>query len=695
MLGNRRHARYVAALHGFFLLLLTLLFEIPGVFARIALVRGLFGFGSFFGQLTTALANLQRSLTNQQPIEPTIAALSGPFALLNLLAAPLGQLVGWGPLVFALLTAVFLPGGFLLTRWALGARKPSTRERQVMYEALSEATKDKPATKGPSAFYVLDNQTPLAYTIGTTLYINSGLLSEQRNRNFLHGLLAHELGHRNSYDGQLILALRRLVLPPIYYISRSLGTVAPGTLVYSIGAGNASGCLAGAFVFVLSAFLSLAGGGFGAWLLTPLWQAYWRKREYAADQFAQELGADGPLQEFLQQHTVQDVATPYYLSAAPSNELRLDRLQYGPERSSSMPWPKRETLTLAVFGVLACVAIVIGPPMWSRFAYRRQLAAYPRLIQGAWQRSDVRNESVIYYFGPNNQMSVSNTSGYTAYGTYTFGESNTDLIMNLSDGQPQSYFIAFPDGQLALTSYSGGSQYRMELTRTTAPPQAMVFPTAMAAPSCVEQETEIQQQILGTWRQVVPADQSHVVLTFAPGCQFLPSYWSEGTTYYFETETRLIIRHPPNMPNEPDQAYDVSINGNQMTFKVVGSGGAFYVYERQQNGQSNGTTQASIAAQAGLEQGSLVNGIIGQWRLIPDNHLWVFEANGQYAVLLVSRNVTIQEGSYSFSQPNVLRLVPANGMSGADYYVEIIGSRMRLQDMQNSSSAQEFERVEH
>ncbi len=694
MLGNRRHARYVVALHGFFLLLLTLLFEIPGVFARIALVRGLFGFGSFFGQLTTALANLQRSLTNQQPIEPTIAVVSGPFALLNLLAAPLGQLIGWGPLVFALLTAVFLPGGFLLTRWALGARKPSTRERQVMYEALSEATKDKPTTKGPSAFYVLDNQSPLAYTIGTTLYINSGLLSEQRNRNFLLGLLAHELGHRNSYDGQLILALRRLVLPPIYYISRSLGTVAPGTLVYSIGAGNASGCLAGAFVFVLSAFLSLAGGGFGAWLLTPLWQAYWRKREYAADQFAQELGADEPLQEFLQQHAVQDVATPYYLSAAPSNELRLDRLQHGPERTSSMPWPKREAVTLAVVGVLSCVAIVIGPPYWSRFTYQRQVAAYPRRIQGAWLQSDARSERVTYYFGPNNQMSVSTMSGAATYGTYRFGADNSNLIMHWPGGQTQSYFIAFPNGQLELSSWAGGSRHSITLAPTTPPAHAMAFPTT-APVTCVEAGVEVQQLILGTWRQVSPADQSHIVLTFAPGCRFVPSYWSEESTYTFEMGNRLIIRHPPNLPNEPDQAYDVTINGNQMTFKVVGAPGTFYVYERQQTGQANSNPQVASPAEAQLGQSSLVNDIIGHWRLIPDNHLWVFEANGQYAVLLVSRNITLQQGSYRVSQPNVLRLVPSDGTAVPDYAVEITGSRMRLQDMQNSSSTQEFERIDH
>ncbi len=133
MPGPIRRGVPSAALHGFFLLLLTVLLELPGVYARIALVHGVFGIGAFFSRVALALSTLQGTRTDQSPITATPDLTSGPVGLFNLLASPLAQLLGWGPLVFAVLTAVFLPGGFLLTRWALGARKPSTRERAVMY----------------------------------------------------------------------------------------------------------------------------------------------------------------------------------------------------------------------------------------------------------------------------------------------------------------------------------------------------------------------------------------------------------------------------------------------------------------------------------------------------------------------------------------------------------------------------------
>lgn len=353
---STQHPARSGSTYGIVLFLLTCLIELIGVWPRYLLVRAIFW---PFSVLTTGIAIFRNIplVTEQQLVAPVRPGFGFQLLMfLNSLAVPLAHLVAWGPLVFALLTLLFLPGGFLLTRFTLGARKPSIREKELIYATLDEAIQADPTVRAPSAFYIIDNFDPNAYTIGTTLYLHSGLLSEQTSGIHRLGVIAHHLGHRNSLDGRLTLALRRLVIYPVYFLSRSLGTVAPGSFVYSIGRGDAKGCLAGTLVLFVSLFLALAGGGLGTLLLNPVWAAYWRKREFVADQFAQHLQLGGPLLEYLKQHTLQDTATPFFLNPTPSNELRIDRLLHGPDTPSTMPLPQRETRVL--FGGLGVVTLV-------------------------------------------------------------------------------------------------------------------------------------------------------------------------------------------------------------------------------------------------------------------------------------------------------------------------------------------------
>ncbi len=145
-------------------------------------------------------------------------------------------------------------------------------------------------------------------------------------------MLAHNLGHLNTLDGRLTIALRRLVLPPVYIVSKNAGLVAPGaSQIGGVVAGAAGGCLVNGIVWLISLLLSLAGGGFGVMLLSPLWTPYWRLRDYEADQFAARLGQGANLIEYLKNHQVLDVPVPYIGPVQPYSELRIDHLMQGGE----------------------------------------------------------------------------------------------------------------------------------------------------------------------------------------------------------------------------------------------------------------------------------------------------------------------------------------------------------------------------
>jgi len=316
-------------------------------------------------------------------------------------------------------------------------------------------------------------------------------------------------------DGQLVLALRRLVLPPIYFLSRSLGTVAPGTLVYSVGSGNVSGCLASGLVLFLSFFLSLAGGGFGLWLLNPLWVAYWRQREFVADDYAKQLELSGPLRAFLEQHKVQDVAAPYFLSEAPSSELRIDRLDHGPETKGAMPWPKRETTVL--FGSLA-VLLLVG---FFSFGGRGVLGLTPK-PDGEWDLSkfalgDRPPDTPASAYGTfhltlkgGQAQAFSRNNGYGAQkvGTYHYLDPNTiEFDWTYSDqGMPYNMNGQYTFSKQKVNLFLRGSYEQFEFA-----PYSAITPTSVPTNSPSQTSTQTQESL-----QVVPTTTLPQTSTQAP-----------------------------------------------------------------------------------------------------------------------------------------------------------------------------------
>jgi Zn-dependent protease with chaperone function len=156
----------------------------------------------------------------------------------------------------------------------------SSHEREAVDAALELLRCHQPRLDHRSHVYVLDDPLPDAAVRGRALILTRALIESES----LPAVLAHELAHAGSLDGRLTEALRRLVLcaDPLGPPRRRGGP--PLAPEFEPGPERSlpwSG---------LRLVCRLAGGGVAEQLLAPLWSAYWRSREYAADAYAARLG---------------------------------------------------------------------------------------------------------------------------------------------------------------------------------------------------------------------------------------------------------------------------------------------------------------------------------------------------------------------------------------------------------------------
>lgn len=218
-------------------------------------------------------------------------------------------------------------GGGTLTRFVLGAREPSTREKESIHVALKQIIDDGPDnTTGFSDIFIIDSPFDQVNLIGTTLYISSGAVQSEN----LLILLAHEIGHLNQGDGALILALRRLVFPLFQIFiggirDFSTNSTNKKSIPKDFNAIEIYYFLINKIIFL---WLATLGGGLGVWLLGLPWADYFRSRDYEADKFVARLGWGDQLIEYLEQGKFYDTSVPYMLGWRPANELRIDRLQH-------------------------------------------------------------------------------------------------------------------------------------------------------------------------------------------------------------------------------------------------------------------------------------------------------------------------------------------------------------------------------
>jgi Zn-dependent protease with chaperone function len=170
----------------------------------------------------------------------------------------------------------------------LGARRPTQTELDVYHDAIDTLKVRDTAIRLPKHLYVLDQNDLNACVIADTLIVNRELL----NTGYAEAIIAHELGHLNSMDTRVTVAVNRL------------GSLARGTQPLRqartdmIAKGQSLGCIAGTVMLIIR----LCAGALPTAIMAPAWAAWWRHREYAADEFAAHLGQAEHLANLLEVH---------------------------------------------------------------------------------------------------------------------------------------------------------------------------------------------------------------------------------------------------------------------------------------------------------------------------------------------------------------------------------------------------------
>jgi len=228
---------------------------------------------------------------------------------------PIATLAGWGPLAWSLIALAVPAVSGWWWRQREGGRAPSERERRAFEDALADL-KPPPGQKlpVPRSWFVLDEDDPGAAVCADTLMLTRGMIDHPS----LPAVLAHELGHLATLDGPLTAALNRLVL------------WTPRDRPYQ---------RRGAIRALFAAIAWLIRGGLGLRILGPAWAAWWRKREYKADDYAASLGKAAQLALFLDTHALlNDRPVPFmWLSehTHPPTEHRIERLHKHAKRAKT------------------------------------------------------------------------------------------------------------------------------------------------------------------------------------------------------------------------------------------------------------------------------------------------------------------------------------------------------------------------
>jgi hypothetical protein len=308
------------------LYLLTLSIE-----CSLALIRAIvFGFlmsllfSSFVAASSLLIAPSALTYTDGRGLSALLAATIGSGGVGFLF----GVLIAYTPIVLSVATWIgMIPGGNIVTRWALNAREPSRREFQKIQDELEVIEARCENFKEPTNFFIIDEVIPNAYIVGSTLYLTKDLV----RGDYLLPVLAQALGYVHTGDGLRLLALRRLVLPPFYWLSREKQTE---TLTKAVGIASQAERLldirmsmkVAASGAITTFVLACIGGGIGVLLLSMFWESYWSHADYAADDFAGQCGLAEELVDYLDTYNAFVFPIPYQMNTRPPIELRRDNL---------------------------------------------------------------------------------------------------------------------------------------------------------------------------------------------------------------------------------------------------------------------------------------------------------------------------------------------------------------------------------
>jgi hypothetical protein len=200
---------------------------------------------------------------------------------------------------------------------SLGARQPTQAELHVYNDAITNLGVIDSGIRLPRHLYVLDQTDLNACVIADTLIVNRELL----NTGYAEAVIAHELGHLNSIDTRVSTAVNRLgslarASQPVREVRADL-----------IAKGQSLGCIAGPIVLIIR----LCSGALPTAIMAPAWAAWWRQREYIADDYAAKLGQAEHLANLLEVHgLIYDTPIRRVWATThthPPVALRIDRLR--------------------------------------------------------------------------------------------------------------------------------------------------------------------------------------------------------------------------------------------------------------------------------------------------------------------------------------------------------------------------------
>ena len=228
--------------------------------------------------------------------------------------------IGYTPLALSLASLIRPVGAGHYWRIQSGGRAPSERERFTYDFALRMLRERDPGLRAPRSWFVVDRPEVDAAALGDTVMISTGTL----HRTKLVPVLAHELGHLNTIDARLTVALNRLALPGI--MLDHLDEKFPANTIVEF--------------LIISHWLW--SGDLPLTLMKPLWDAWFRAREFKADEYAARLGHAQDLADLLERAALpNDHPIPYrFLSGAshPSTEHRLEALRnHDPQPENGKP----------------------------------------------------------------------------------------------------------------------------------------------------------------------------------------------------------------------------------------------------------------------------------------------------------------------------------------------------------------------
>jgi len=228
--------------------------------------------------------------------------------------------IAFGPIVWSLTALVYPFGAGRYWQAASGGRAPSERERQVVDTAIAELQACDLTVRAPGSWFVIDDGELNAAALGDTMMVTTGLLHDRS----LTAVVAHELGHLNSTDGHLTVALGRLAIPASIFMR------------VNDALAGAGGCFTGLFLFAGQFFCGLLG----LIVVRPLWDAWFRAREFKADAYAARLGLARELADALEHDGLQDDRpTPFRLFSGathPYTEHRIEALHNYDRRDAAL-----------------------------------------------------------------------------------------------------------------------------------------------------------------------------------------------------------------------------------------------------------------------------------------------------------------------------------------------------------------------